>query len=188
MYELLKASLGRVPNIIVSDPSFKDSSWNQHIINPLPDGDYEMDAYAKPVDMGQDSYIQLDFLIRHQVPEMERMPLAKLSLVGDLKLNEKLLVIGESRKIGLNEPKLCICTVDKFQKDPFAYAVDTASSGRVGTMQTILLKNKQSLLPLKEELRRNRTALYAIHIQLELRGFQDDADALVRKIIHTLQG
>lgn len=187
MHELLKASLGRVPNIIVSDPSFTDSSWNQHIINPLPDGNYEMDAYAKPVDVGQDSYIQFGFLIRHQIPEMERMPLAKLSLVGDLKLNEKLLVIGESRKIGLNEPKLCICTVDRFHQDPFGYAVDTTSSGRVGTMQTILLKNKQSLLPLKEELRRNRTGLYAIHIQLQLARFQEDENNFIDIVIRALQ-
>lgn len=151
MNQLLKVSLGPLPNIIVSDPSFKDSSWNQHVINPLPDGNYEMDAYAKPVDMGRDSYVQFDFLVRHLIPEMERMPLAKLSPNGDLKLNEKLLVIGEARKIGLNEPKLCICTVDRFHQDPFGYAVDTACSGRVGTMQTILLKSKQSLLPLKED-------------------------------------
>ena len=108
MNQLLKVSLGTLPNIIVSDPSFKDSSWNQHVINPLPDGIYEMDAYAKPVDMGRDSYVQFDFLIRHLIPEMERMPLVKLSPEGGLKLNEKLLVIGEARKIGLNEPKLCI--------------------------------------------------------------------------------
>ena len=186
MNQLLKVSLGQLPNIIVSDPSFKDSSWNQHVINPLPDGDYEMDSYAKPVDMGRDSFVQFDFLIRHLIPEMERMPLAKLSPDGDLKLNEKLLVIGEARKIGLNEPKLCICTVDRFHQDPFDYAVDTACSGRVGTIQTILLKSKQNLLPLKEELRRNRTGLYAVHIQLQLERFQDDADALIHKVIQSL--
>ena len=76
MNQLLKVSLGQLPNIIVSDPSFKDSSWNQHVINPLPDGIYEMDAYAKSVDMGRDSYVQFDFLVRHLIPEMERMPLA----------------------------------------------------------------------------------------------------------------
>ena len=186
MNQLLKVSLGQLPNIIVSDPSFKDSSWNQHVINPLPDGIYEMDAYAKSVDMGRDSYVQFDFLVRHLIPEMDRMPLAKLSPDGDLKLNEKLLVIGEARKIGLNEPKLCICTVDRFHQDPFDYEVDTACSGRVGTIQTILLKSKQNLLPLKEELRRNRTGLYAVHIQLQLERFQDDADALIHKVIQSL--
>ena len=125
MNQLLKVSLGRLPNIIVSDPSFKDSSWNQ-------------------------------------------------------------LVIGEARKIGLTEPKICICTVDRFHQDPFDYAVDTACSGRVGTIQTILLKSKQNLLPLKEELRRNRTGLYAVHIQLQLERFQDDADALIHKVIQSL--
>ena len=112
--------------------------------------------------------------------------MAKLSPEGGLKLNEKLLVIGEARKIGLNEPKLCICTVDRFHQDPFDYAVDTACSGRVGTIQTILLKSKQNLLPLKEELRRNRTGLYAVHIQLQLERFQDDADALIHKVIQSL--
>lgn len=187
MSEVTKVFLGRLPNIIVSDPTFKDSSWNQRVFDPLPEGDYELEAYTKQVEMGRDSYVQFDFLIRHMIPEMERMPLAKLSREGDLKLNEKLLVIGEKRKIGLNESKLCICTVDEFRQDPFAYAVDTSCSGRVGAIQTILLKGRQSLLPLKEELRRNRTGLYAVHIQLQLEHFQGDECSLIDTIIRAFK-
>ena len=46
MNQLLKVSLGRLPNIIVSAPCFKDSSWNQPVLNPLPAGAYEMDSYV----------------------------------------------------------------------------------------------------------------------------------------------
>lgn len=187
MNQLLKVSLGQLPTIIISDPSFKDSSWNQHVIDPLPKGDYELEAYAKPVSIGRDSYVQFDFLIRHLIPEMERMPLAKLTPNGDLKLNDKLVVIGDTRKIGLNEPRICICTVEQFRKDPFAYAVDTFCGGRVGEIQTILLKGKQTLFPLKEELRKNRTGLYAIHVQLQLERFQGDENKFIDIVSHALQ-
>ena len=80
-----------------------------------------------------------------------------------------------------------ICTVDRFHQDPFGYAVNTTSSGRVGTMQTILLKSKQNLLPLKEDLRRNRTGLYAIHIQLQLARFQEDENNFIDIVIRALQ-
>ena len=54
-------------------------------------------------------------------------------------------------------------------------------------MQTILLKSKQNLLPLKEELRRNRTGLYAVHIQLQLERFQEDENNFIDIVIRALQ-